>query len=159
MNAAQRLIDSFTPGLVTVDGKMISDPTKKPFWRKGLSFLNELQIHDAIFVAEQIFCLAVKKELTSTGIVGKEPDEDTPRLITAVILKVIGKAVERGDIVGFDPLTGKIKVAQGVEIGMPQVVSDGKGNYMALSSSLAERSAAEAEAAAQGGLVPAGTVA
>lgn len=152
MNAAQRLIDSVTPGLVTVDGKMISDPTKKPFWRKGLSFLNEVPVHDAIFVAEQLFCLAVKKELVAAGAVGREPDEDTPRLITAVVLKVISKAVQRGDILGFDPVTGKIKVAQGVEIGMPQVLSDGVGGYMAVPSTLAQRSAAEAEAADRAGL-------
>lgn len=138
MNPAQKLLDSFTPGLVSVNGKLLSDPTKKPFWKGGLAFLNQLPVHDAVTMAETMFCLAVKKELQTSGLIGAEQTDDTPRAMTAAIYKVIAQAIERKDIVGFDPRTGKITVAWGVEIAMPTILSNGAGGIAVVPSNLGE---------------------
>jgi hypothetical protein len=145
VNAAQSLYDSFTPGLIDVNGKVISDPTSKPFWKGGLAFLNQLHLHDAVVFAEQLFCAAVKRELKDAGIVGAEVTEDTPRATTAAIFKVIAKAIERKDIVSFDPRLGEIEVAFGVRITMPVIMSTGNGEYLVIPASTGREERVQAE--------------
>ena len=99
-------------------------------WKKGLEFLNELSLEDAKSTAEHILCLALKQEFAKHKFTDVKDVVLMSQISKAATINVINRFVESGCATGYNPCTGKITIASGVEIDAPIVMSNGEGLVM-----------------------------